>query len=65
MICHQCRQKIQSCPVCREVDLDIRNMFAEKAITYMVIPCDFEQFGCRDEIQFKDKDDVSLAHCEW
>merc|ERR1712179_858510 len=29
--CNPCRLKVQSCPMCREIDIDIRNLFAEKA----------------------------------
>jgi len=54
--CNPCRLKVQSCPVCREVDIDIRNLFAEKAVTFMTIPCEYKQYGCRVEIQFKDKE---------
>ena len=28
--CNPCRMKVQSCPMCREIDIDIRNLFAEK-----------------------------------
>merc|ERR1712002_561535 len=28
--CNPCRLKVQSCPMCREIDIDIRNLFAEK-----------------------------------
>lgn len=54
--CNSCRIKVQSCPMCREIDIDIRNLFAEKAITYMSIPCEYKSFGCRVEIHFKDKE---------
>jgi len=54
--CNACRMKVQSCPMCREIDIDIRNLFAEKAITYMNIPCEYKSFGCRIEIHFKDKE---------
>ena len=85
--CNQCRLKVQSCPMCREVDIDIRynytgvdnvqrktqqteiahiilylssrNLFAEKAVTFMSIPCEFKTYGCRVEIQYKDKELVS------
>ena len=75
--CNPCRLKVQSCPMCREVDIDIRfcsmlckalgpdllmfrNLFAEKAVTFMTIPCEFKTFGCRVEIQYKDKEAVSF-----
>ena len=45
--------------MCREVDINIRNLFAEKAITFMVIPCEYEPFGCRKEIQYREKAEVS------
>lgn len=54
--CNPCRLKVQSCPMCREIDIDIRNLFAEKAVTYMSIPCEYKSFGCRVEIHFKDKE---------
>eukprot|EP00096_Caligus_rogercresseyi_P012529 TRINITY_DN5283_c0_g1_i1.p1 TRINITY_DN5283_c0_g1~~TRINITY_DN5283_c0_g1_i1.p1 ORF type:complete len:413 (+),score=124.01 TRINITY_DN5283_c0_g1_i1:143-1381(+) len=54
--CNACRLKVQSCPVCREIDIDIRNMFAEKAITYLTIQCEFDQYGCKEIIQYRDKE---------
>jgi len=54
--CNPCRLKVQSCPMCREIDIDIRNLFAEKAVTFMTIPCEFRTYGCRVEIQYKDKE---------
>ena len=35
-----------------------RNLFAEKAVTFMSIPCEFKTYGCRVEIQYKDKESV-------
>ena len=76
--CNPCRLKVQSCPMCREIDIDIRwvtplslcnvssmfsccrNLFAEKAVTFMTIPCEYKQYGCRVEILFKDKEIVSF-----
>jgi len=54
--CNPCRLKVQSCPMCREIDIDIRNLFAEKAVTFMSIPCEFRTYGCRVEIQYKEKE---------
>merc|ERR550539_1340654 len=54
--CNPCRLKVQSCPMCREIDIDIRNLFAEKAVTFMSIPCEFKTYGCSVEIQYKDKE---------
>jgi len=54
--CNPCRLKVQSCPMCREIDIDIRNLFAEKAVTFMSIPCEFRTYGCRVEVQYKDKE---------
>jgi len=54
--CNPCRIKVQSCPMCREIDIDIRNLFAEKAVTFMSIPCEFRTYGCRVEIQYKEKE---------
>ncbi len=45
--------------MCREVDIDVRNLFAEKAVVKMTIPCEFKQFGCKSEIPFNDKQMVS------
>lgn len=53
--CGDCRGKIQSCPMCREVDIDVRNLVAEKTVTYMSIDCEYKQFGCRIKVQYKDK----------
>ena len=33
-----------------------RNLFAEKAVTFMSIPCEFKTYGCSVEIQYKDKE---------
>jgi len=54
--CNPCRLKIQSCPMCREIDIDIRNLVGEKAVTHLAIPCEYRQFGCRVEIQYKEKE---------
>jgi len=54
--CNQCRLKVQSCPMCREIDIDIRNLFAEKAVTFMSLPCEFRTYGCKVEIQYNDKE---------
>jgi len=54
--CNPCRLKVQSCPMCREIDIDIRNLFAEKAVTFMSIPCEYKTHGCTVEIQYKDKE---------
>lgn len=54
--CNPCRLKIQSCPMCREIDIDVRNLVAEKTVTYMSIACEFKQFGCHIEIQYKEKE---------
>jgi len=54
--CNPCRLKVQSCPMCREIDIDIRNLFAEKAVTFMAIPCEFRTYGCRVEIQYSGKE---------
>ena len=75
--CNPCRLKVQSCPMCREIDIDIRwvihddsdpsvtvlnlffrNLFAEKAVTFMSIPCEYKTHGCTVEIQYKDKEVV-------
>jgi len=54
--CNPCRLKVQSCPMCREIDIDIRNLFAEKAVTFMSIPCEFRAYGCRVVVQYKEKE---------
>jgi len=54
--CNQCRLKVQSCPMCREIDIDIRNLFAEKAVTFMSLPCEFRTYGCKVEIKYNDKE---------
>lgn len=50
---------MQTCPVCREIDIDIRNLIAEKAIAYMKVPCEHAYFGCKVEVQFREKENVS------
>ncbi|TRY70381.1 hypothetical protein TCAL_02887 [Tigriopus californicus] len=55
--CNTCRSKVSACPVCREVVMDIRNMFAEKALLYMTIPCEYQNFGCKVEVQYREKDE--------
>jgi len=54
--CNKCRLKVRDCPVCRETDTDIRNLYAEKSIHFLSIPCDYKQYGCKEEIQFSDKE---------
>ena len=43
----------RDCPVCREADIDVRNLFAEKAILYLPIPCINKQFGCKEEVPYR------------
>ncbi len=57
--CNACRPKVQSCPICREADIESRNMLAEKAITYLTIPCEYGQHGCKMEVPYRDKEAVS------
>jgi len=54
--CNNCRIKVRSCPMCREVDIDIRNLFAEKAVSYMTITCEFSHYGCKVEMPYRDRD---------
>ena len=49
----------RDCPVCREGDTDIRNLYAEKSIVFLSIPCEYKQYGCKEEIQFSEKEVVS------
>ena len=53
LVCNLCRHKVRDCPVCREADIDVRNLFAEKAIVFLTIPCEFKQFGCKEEIPYR------------
>ena len=46
----------RDCPVCREADIDVRNLFAEKAIVHLPIPCINKQFGCKEEVPYSDKE---------
>lgn len=55
IMCNTCRNKVRDCPVCREADIDVRNIFAENAVVFLTIPCDFKQFGCKEEIPYGDK----------
>ena len=59
--CNNCRLKVRSCPMCREVDIDIRNLFAEKAVSYMTITCEYSHYGCKVEMPFRDRDLVSCS----
>jgi hypothetical protein len=34
-------------------------MLVEKAITYLTIPCEYGQHGCKMEIPYRDKEAVS------
>jgi len=54
--CNPCRLKIQSCPMCREIDIDVRNLHAEKSVSYMSIDCEHKQFGCYRQVQYKEKE---------
>jgi len=54
--CNVCRLKVRDCPVCRESDTDIRNLYAEKSIHFLSIPCEYKNFGCKEEIQFSEKE---------
>lgn len=54
--CNACRAKIRSCPTCREIDIDVRNLFAEQAVVFMSMACEYAMFGCTVEMTFRDKD---------
>lgn len=56
VICNSCRNKVRDCPVCREADIDVRNLFAERAIVYLPIPCINKQFGCKEEVTYSEKE---------
>lgn len=56
VICNSCRHKVRDCPVCREADIDVRNLFAERAIVYLPIPCINKQFGCKEEVTYSEKE---------
>jgi len=56
IVCNTCRHKVRDCPVCREADIDVRNLFAEKAILYLPIPCINKQFGCKEEVPYSEKE---------
>jgi len=56
IVCNNCRHKVRDCPVCREADIDVRNLFAEKAIVHLPIPCINKQFGCKEEVPYSDKE---------
>ena len=58
--CNNCRIKVRSCPMCREVDIDIRNLFAEKAVSYMTITCEFSHYGCKVEMPYRDRELVRI-----
>ena len=57
--CNACRPKVTSCPICREAEIDSRNMLLEKAFAYLTIPCEYAPHGCQVEIPYKDKESVS------
>ena len=40
--------------------LSFRNLFAEKAVTFMSLPCEFRTYGCKVEIQYNDKELASF-----
>ena len=59
--CNACRPKVTSCPICREAEIDSRNMLLEKAFAYLTIPCEYAPHGCQVEIPYKDKESVSSS----
>jgi len=54
--CNACRPKVTSCPICREAEIDSRNMLLEKAFAYLTIPCEYAPHGCQVEIPYRDKE---------
>ena len=60
--CNACRPKVTSCPICREAEIDSRNMLLEKAFAYLTIPCEYAPHGCQVEIPYRDKESVSLIY---
>ncbi|KAH8367816.1 hypothetical protein KR084_003086, partial [Drosophila pseudotakahashii] len=64
IICNSCRQKVTTCPVCREELTNIRNFPMEKLASRLIYPCLFLDLGCPDRIPFADKARHEL-HCEY
>ena len=54
--CNVCRAKVQLCPVCRDQDMDVRNLIAEQAVAYMTVPCEHSHYGCKVEVQYREKE---------
>ena len=56
--CNACRDKVRSCPTCREIDIDVRNLFAEQAVSFMTIACEYGMYGCSAEMPYRERDKV-------
>lgn len=54
--CNTCRDKVRSCPTCREIDINIRNLFAERAVAHMTIACEFANYGCNHEMPYRERE---------
>nr|CAD7419454.1 unnamed protein product [Timema poppensis] len=45
-ICQKCKDRVSSCPTCRDTSVVIRNRMAERLSTSVELPCRYRQYGC-------------------
>ncbi|CAG2064016.1 unnamed protein product [Timema podura] len=45
-ICQRCKERVFSCPTCRDTSVVIRNRMAEQLSTTVELPCQYRQYGC-------------------
>lgn len=55
LICNQCRNKLNVCPVCRVPLSNIRNLAMEKVGSKLIFPCKHACYGCRARLSYSDK----------
>lgn len=55
LICSQCRNKLNVCPVCRVPMSNIRNLAMEKVGSKLIFPCKHACYGCRARLSYADK----------
>ncbi|XP_067121342.1 E3 ubiquitin-protein ligase sina-like, partial [Centruroides vittatus] len=46
IVCSSCRQRITTCPTCRETLGHIRSLVAEQIASTLQLPCTNESYGC-------------------
>jgi E3 ubiquitin-protein ligase SIAH1 len=55
-VCKECREKLQTCPVCKIKLKHNRNLTAEKMLEMIPVKCSFKDDGCNEELLFGERE---------